>query len=932
MAKKHNPFSVFRRNQKAWMAGLTLFTMFSFIALGSMLQCVGQRNQGMGPQFVGEIAKTQKFGTLDYNEFLGLRQEMIRLESFLNYLTSAAQELQAMPSAELSALRMQVNYASTDAEALVTRWLVLKYAEAEKLVPNDDAVVEYLQLLTRFVRFDDKGGATNDHFGNDVINNARASAGLSIKMLSDLIKKQIAYERMIRKYDGGNRMASLYAQMGLAQMGYGHGPIPISPSEKLSAYAALNRMAKAKVAVFKASDYVSEVADPTDDQARAFYEQYKDIVYRTNSKEPGFTQPQLLALEIVRADVDEALLDSITDEEVKAFYEEHKEEFRIPRPAVPEIEEEDEAPTQEAVTLEGSDASLNLLPLDGLDLLDEDEAVPAEEVLVDEAPVQEIPADETPVEEAPAEEAVVEEAPAEETPAEEVPAEETPAVEAPAEEVPVEEAPADEAAFNYQAADSLIAYQQEVEPIAEAPVEEVPAEETPAEEAVVVEAPVEEAPAEETPAEEVPAEETPAEEAVVAEAPVGETPVEEAPAVETPAEEVPTEEAPVEEAVVAEAPVEETPVEETPVDELLIDDFPIEDFPVEEAAEEEDPDFLPLSYVEGLIRSRIASERLEAQMAQLHKDLQAEFRARTIEETEVSGVDMAQFAADNNLQYHITSGGDEAGNEAAIMVAQETAALAELLPADELDRIYASAPLPFSPQRVGRYDSSDPQQSWQPPTTFYVYRVTESKPQTRLEYEDQETKGVNEETKAIVVESYKMQKAAEIAKAKADEFATKAQEAGADFDALAAGANATVVETEKFSWFRSSFGAYGAYAQPSEIREVGVEVGSADRDNKELVAPGWDFYETVFGLEQGGVGSCLNQIEDRAFVVKVTEMDPEDQIRDNFDSIDADQSVAFVTMWFNRISLDKFHEDFVKQLQKKAGFEWIWIPRLDDQR
>ena len=318
-------------------------------------------------------------------------------------------------------------------------------------------------------------------------------------------------------------------------------------------------------------------------------------------------------------------------------------------------------------------------------------------------------------------------------------------------------------------------------------VEEVLAEETPAEEAVVAEAPVEEAPAEETPAEEVPAEEAvvaeaPAEETPVAEAPVEETPVEEAPIEETPVdeapiEETPVEETPVEEAPVAEAPIDETPVDETPVDELLIDDFPIEDFPVEEAAEEEDPDFLPLSYVEGLIRSRIASERLEAQMAQLHKDLQAEFRARTIEETEVSGVDMAQFAADNNLQYHITSGGDEAGNEAAIMVAQETAALAELLPADELDRIYASAPLPFSPQRVGRYDSSDPQQSWQPPTTFYVYRVTESKPQTRLEYEDQETKGVNEETKAIVVESYKMQKAAEIAKAKADEFATKAQEA-----------------------------------------------------------------------------------------------------------------------------------------------------------
>ena len=144
---KHNPFSVFRRNQKAWMAGLTLFTMFSFIALGSMLQCVGQRDQGAGPRFVGQVAKTEAFGTLEYNDFLALRQDMLRFETFLNYLTSAAQELQAVPGETLSSLRMQIGFAASDAEALVTRWLVGKLAAEEKLAATNAAAVDYLSRL-----------------------------------------------------------------------------------------------------------------------------------------------------------------------------------------------------------------------------------------------------------------------------------------------------------------------------------------------------------------------------------------------------------------------------------------------------------------------------------------------------------------------------------------------------------------------------------------------------------------------------------------------------------------------------------------------------------------------------------------------------------------------------------------------------------------
>ena len=72
---RHNPFRIFRKNQTAWLAGLTLFTMFSFIALGSMFQClqVGSRTaQG------GVFAKTKTLGNYDYAAML-MQQDEVKI-------------------------------------------------------------------------------------------------------------------------------------------------------------------------------------------------------------------------------------------------------------------------------------------------------------------------------------------------------------------------------------------------------------------------------------------------------------------------------------------------------------------------------------------------------------------------------------------------------------------------------------------------------------------------------------------------------------------------------------------------------------------------------------------------------------------------------------------------------------------------------------
>ncbi|MDO5310109.1 MAG: hypothetical protein Q4G03_11550, partial [Planctomycetia bacterium] len=378
---KHNPFSIFRRNQKAWMAGLTLFTMFSFIALGSMLQCVGTRNSGGEQRFVGDVAKTQKFGKLDYNTFLIIRQDLFRLQAFLQSLTQQAGALGAIPSAELAELNAEVTIAASDAEIIVDRWLIGKYADAMKLGADDSAALQYLQILIQVTQ-QEKNESVTRTLPSDAITNSMRAAGLNETSLKDLLKRQIAYQRVIREFDGGRRTVPefyytlMMAQYGMlqlspAQLGYGYaGPQP-SPAQMLRGYEALNRLIKTRVVTFKAEDYVDLVSDPSEEEARAYYEQYKDVVFSSASNRPGFTQPTKLALQVVRADVTEEILNAITSEEVEKYYEEHKEDFRNPQHAAASAATE-ETPAQNAVSLGDDAPSLDAIPEDALNALSDD--------------------------------------------------------------------------------------------------------------------------------------------------------------------------------------------------------------------------------------------------------------------------------------------------------------------------------------------------------------------------------------------------------------------------------------------------------------------------------------------------------------------------------------------------------------------------------
>ncbi|MBR5626530.1 MAG: hypothetical protein IKW74_02785, partial [Thermoguttaceae bacterium] len=148
------------------MAGLTLFTMFSFIVLGTMFQCVQMGNRG-GSVSQPPVAKTQKFGNLDMATFANQSEGLFRLSRFLELSVARLVEDKALFSYDgstlffiepdpvsptdsskskislaydLMMLLQQIQYTLANSENLVDRWLVIETGKARKINVNEDSV------------------------------------------------------------------------------------------------------------------------------------------------------------------------------------------------------------------------------------------------------------------------------------------------------------------------------------------------------------------------------------------------------------------------------------------------------------------------------------------------------------------------------------------------------------------------------------------------------------------------------------------------------------------------------------------------------------------------------------------------------------------------------------------------------------------------
>ena len=362
--------------------------MFSFIALGSMFQClqVGSRTaQG------GVFAKTKTLGNYDYAAMLMQQDEVNRLYTFLQTAASAMAEDQLLATqgnliftfegpADKPEERMPVildqlmlllgelsnTLNGENSENLVNRWLIVQSGRKEGLAPTENNVRDYLTSLFN-------GKLNSSHLAQGL-----ASAGLRQDGLVLLLQNQLVYDWMIRRADGGWRNDPITA---MTAMPTGHGTLAAVPGEEAAVGERLYRTLKAEAAAFPVENYFDQIPDPTKEEARAYFEMYKNVPWSATSDRPGFFMPTKASFEVVSAELTDELLDAVTDEEIAAYYEEHLEDFARPAAnAAP--------PASPAPGIEGADEFA--LPED---LESTDVAPPAEETPADAAPAEEAPAE-----------------------------------------------------------------------------------------------------------------------------------------------------------------------------------------------------------------------------------------------------------------------------------------------------------------------------------------------------------------------------------------------------------------------------------------------------------------------------------------------------------------------------------------------------------
>ena len=857
-----SPFRYFRKNQKMWLAGLTIVAMGGFVVLPTVVQMVGQGGQAAAHK---NVVTTKKYGNLNAAEVSSLQRDRQAVQGFLSRLDMQIRRSnpnQQMRT-EASVLAEQL---TSDRESVVETWLLVQHAEDLGVVIDDAAVNAFLEQLTQGIV------STTDLIG---------TGGKDKGVLGNLSETEMF--RLLTYELTAMRVRNLVFT----------GLIPMTPGERWDYYQRIHRNMTVELAEIPVERFVASVPDPKDSVLEEFFEKYKDKENVPGSPEPGFKIPQRIAVEYFKVDFDHLF----TEDELKKYYEEHKEDFK--RETLPEVQ-----PSEPAPELKGS--------------------LPGLEPKLDMTPAEEPKAEEPKAEEPKAEEPKAEEPKAEEPKAEEPKAEEPKAEEPKAEEPKAEEPKAEEPKAE--------------EPKAEEPKAEEPkAEEPKAEEPKAEEPKAEEPKAEEPKAEEPKAEEPKAEEPKAEKAPkptddsrVGTRSLFQLTAYQ--ADEKEKAEAKEEEPAKADAE-QEKPVEEPKGDEEKKEEKPAEakdDGPsaldVDMPKFEPPSEYYPFEQVKEQIQGILAQDKvdrifrpLENQMTLYH-----DAHIRYIREQDEEGNSPIKKPAELDF----AKLAKEAGIEA------KKTGLFSKTEAEGLDLDLASSqvtsggrPAPFLAYAFDSLAELRPARSEDyRGNCYYLFWKTKQEPQRVPELKD-------EGIRAMVVNAWKMIEARGAAQAEAERLAGEArskEEASKTplplAEALAGQKDLKVEKTEPFSWFDSNsvmwalnFGRSGLWLDSVEL--VGPEPKEGEKAPEPETVPyvGSDFMRAALNLSPGGIGTAWNQPKTAVYVLRMVEKSPEDDVLRHMFLDSADPRELNLVANADR---REAYRQWMKSLEKTVGLEW----------
>ncbi|MDR0338178.1 MAG: hypothetical protein LBI18_13930 [Planctomycetaceae bacterium] len=272
--------------------------MISFIIL-PVLMGLFPGASGTGP---AKIAYCRRYGSIDERNLADLNQNRQDLGRFYNVLY----QLLADPNNQERMMALQ-NLGITasqydqllEPEELVNQWLLTQHAKELGMSIDKTDIINHLNQLTATL------------LTNTIYQQTIKAVGMSEQRFEYLITLELLSIRMSEIFEISMNV--------------------IPPSTRWDWFQRLNRQITAEVAAVPVEQFVNQITEPNNIQLQKFFNENKDKPFNPTQLESGFTVPDKIAFQYIKATPDQKILDSISDEEIKKYYEENKETlFRKP--------------------------------------------------------------------------------------------------------------------------------------------------------------------------------------------------------------------------------------------------------------------------------------------------------------------------------------------------------------------------------------------------------------------------------------------------------------------------------------------------------------------------------------------------------------------------------------------------------------------------
>lgn len=304
-----SPFRFFRKHQKGFMAAAVVLCMVIFVFASALdpsgVPPAGQRADS------AEVA-TWNGGSISEGELRNLVIQRRIVNEFLRRLWGEGQRAlgrEQMPNVPSFIFDPQ-SMSLEDLELrVINNEVAASLAEEAGMTVSDEVINNYLREWG--LRQVDGQGILGI-----MRNVGRGDTAQNEAIIFETLRKLL----LAHYYDSANFDASA----------------TVTPLQRWNDWRELNQRVSVQAAVLPVADFIAETPEPTEAQLLALYDQFQDQppgqyvsveLRQLPSPDPGFAEPQRVQLQYLRgsvADWAERLRDTVTEEEIVAYYEANK--------------------------------------------------------------------------------------------------------------------------------------------------------------------------------------------------------------------------------------------------------------------------------------------------------------------------------------------------------------------------------------------------------------------------------------------------------------------------------------------------------------------------------------------------------------------------------------------------------------------------------